>query len=71
MVRRLHPPVGPDEALWVELLWPVPQIITQSLIHYVFFGILLLQWKAVTVTPSEIGISQEQWHVSQNGFGSP
>ena len=30
-----------------------------------------VQWKAVTVTPSEIGISQEPWQVSQNCFGSP
>ena len=30
-----------------------------------------IQWKAVTVTPSEIWISQEPWKVSQNGFGSP
>ena len=29
-----------------------------------------LQWKAVTVTPSEIWISQV-WQVSQNCFGSP
>ena len=32
---------------------------------------LAVQWKAVTVTPSEIGISQEPWQVSQNCFGSP
>ena len=30
-----------------------------------------LQSSAVTVTPSEIRISQEPWQVSQNGFGSP
>ena len=30
----------------------------------------VVQWKAVTVTPSEIWISQEPWQVSQNGFES-
>ena len=42
----------------------------QSVIITIFEGMNHLQWKAVTVTPSETGISQELWQVSQNGFGS-
>ena len=34
-------------------------------------NLLLVQRKAVTVTPSEILIYQEPWQVSQDSFGSP
>ena len=55
VLRRLHLPVGPDEALWVELLWPVPQIITQSIINS-----LCLFWHLIVTVES--GYSDTLWN---------